>query len=226
MSQNPSVAQAMGTGAGASPSAIDRGAVTRVVLVRHGVTQFTEEGRLDGRGGADPSLTDLGRQQAQRAAESVAALLGGAPARVITSSLARAIETGRYVADALGVEPQIDAEFDEQHFGDWDGRQVTELLETNRDETVRFRHDVTYARPGGESHQDIQDRVSAAYHRVVGEGGTTVVVCHRKPIMCVLAEVLELTFENAWRLAAAPGSLHAIETWEDGTISIAFTNRT
>ena len=41
-----------------------------------------------------------------------------------------------------------------------------------------------------------------------------------------MAEILDLTPEASWRLAAAPGSLHAIEVWEDGTVSVAFTNRT
>jgi probable phosphoglycerate mutase len=52
------------------------------------------------------------------------------------------------------------------------------------------------------------------------------VVCHRKPIMVVLAHLLDIPHTRAWRLAAAPGSLTAIEVWSDGTASIAFTNRT
>ena len=36
----------------------------RLVLVRHGVTDFTVARRLDGRGGADPGLNDLGHAQA------------------------------------------------------------------------------------------------------------------------------------------------------------------
>ncbi|MDO5503857.1 MAG: bifunctional RNase H/acid phosphatase [Actinomycetia bacterium] len=221
--ETPAVAQAMGTGGG---GAIDRGAVTRLVLVRHGVTAFTEEGRLDGRGGHDPSLSEQGRAQAARAAESVAALIGAAPARLITSSLARAIETGAAIAAALGVEPEVEADFDEQNFGDWDGASIAELIESDPEELMRFRHDPGYARPGGENHRELQERVSRAYERVIEAGGISVVVCHRKPIMCVMAHILGLDPEAAWRLAAAPGSLHGIEVWQDGTTSIAFTNRT
>ncbi len=221
--QEVTVAQAMGTGVGTRPG---RGAVTRLVLVRHGVTAFTEAGRLDGRGGYDPPLSERGRAQAEQAARSVAGLLNGAPARLITSSLARAVQTGAVIAEALGVEPEVDADFDEQNFGDWDGAAISDLIETAPDDLLRFRHDPEYARPGGETHLQIQERVSAAYERVIAAGGTTVVVCHRKPIMCVMAHILGLTPEASWRLAAAPGSLHAIEVWQDGTTSIAFTNRT
>lgn len=221
--RTPVIAQAMGTGAGRRP---DRGAVTRIVLVRHGVTSFTEEARLDGRGGLDPSLSERGREQARRAAESVSALVAGVPTRVVTSSLARAVETGAVIADALAVEPEVDADFDEQGFGDWDGAAIADLLQSVPHDLLRFRDDPAYARPGGESHLELQERVSAAYERVVGAGGTTVVVSHRKAIMCVMAHVLGLTPAASWRLAAAPGSLHAIEVWEDGTTSVAFTNRT
>ena len=221
--QEVTVAQAMGTGVGTRPG---RGAVTRLVLVRHGVTPFTEEGRLDGRGGYDPPLSERGRAQAEQAARSVAGLLNGAPVRLITSSLARAVQTGAVIAEALGVDPEVDADFDEQNFGDWDGAAISDLIETAPDDLLRFRHDPEYARPGGETHLQIQERVSAAYERVIAAGGTTVVVCHRKPIMCVMAHILGLTPEASWRLAAAPGSLHAIEVWQDGTTSIAFTNRT
>jgi len=37
---------------------------SRVVLCRHGVTDFTASGRWDGRGGADPALNAEGRAQA------------------------------------------------------------------------------------------------------------------------------------------------------------------
>lgn len=219
----PAVAQAMGTGTGARP---DRGSVTRLVLVRHGVTTFTEEGRLDGRGGHDPSLSETGLAQAARAARSVATLLDGGEARVITSSLARAVETGAAIAAALEVAPEVQADFDEQSFGDWDGALISDLIASVPEELLRFRHDPSYARPGGETHEELMARVRTAYEEVVAAGGTAVVVSHRKPIMCVLAHVLDLTPEASWRLAAAPGSLQAIEVWQDGTTSVAFTNRT
>ena len=202
------------------------GDVTRVVLVRHGVTDFTAQARLDGRGGSDPALNDTGRSQAARAGRAVAHLLAGAPARVVTSSLARAVQTGAAVAEALGVDPEVDADWDEQDFGDWDGASVHDLARDAAQELAALRADPAYARPGGESHEQLETRVLAAFRRVVDAGGTTVVVCHRKPIMVVLAEVLGIPHDKVWRLAAAPGSLTALEVWPDGTVSVAFTNRT
>ncbi len=81
-------------------------------------------------------------------------------------------------------------------------------------------------RTGAAPSQDLAARILPAWERVVAAGGTTVVVCHRKPIMVVLAHLLGTSPTHAWRLAAAPGSLTAIEVWESGEVSIAFTNRT
>ena len=202
------------------------GTPTRIVLVRHGVTDFTVASRLDGRGGSDPSLNTVGQAQAAAAGRATAHLLGGSAARVVTSSLARARQTGAAVAEAIGVAPSVDPDWDEQDFGDWDGASIPDLVRDQADALTALRVDPAYARPGGESHDQLAARVVAAFDRVVAAGGTTVVVCHRKPIMCVLAHVLGIPHDKVWRLAAAPGSLTALEVWPDGNVSVAFTNRT
>lgn len=211
----------------AQPSGLppDTGTPTRILLIRHGVTDFTAEGRLDGRGGADPSLNADGREQAAGAGRATAYLLDGRPARLVTSSLARAIETGAAVAEAVGLVPEVDPAWDEQDFGDWDGARVGDLVRDEPDALQSLREDPAYARPGGETHDQMAERVLAAFERCVAAGGTTVVVCHRKPIMTVLAHLLKMPHETIWRLAAAPGSLSAVEVWADGNASVAFTNR-
>lgn len=204
----------------------DLGSPTRIILVRHGVTPFTVDGRLDGRGGADPSLTAEGRAQAAAAGLGVAELVDPAETVVLTSALARAKETGRAVADALGVDPVEDSDWDEQGFGDWDGIAMRDLMAGRPEELRRFRDDPTHARPGGESHEELTTRVLAAYRRGVARGGTVVIATHRKPIMVVLAEVLGLAHDKIWVLATAPASLTAVQVWQDGTVNVAFVNRT
>ena len=79
----------------------DMGAPTRIVMVRHGVTDLTTAGKLDGRGGPDPSLNSEGRRQAQAAAVGVRALIGDAAARVLTSVLLRTAAHGARPAGRL-----------------------------------------------------------------------------------------------------------------------------
>ena len=110
---------------GAPPAPLrTSGEPTRIVLVRHGVTAFTEQLRLDGRGGPDPDLSETGAAQAQRAGHLVAELLAGAPARLTPSTLARARQTGAIIGATIGLEPQAQSGWDEQNFGDWDGLRM------------------------------------------------------------------------------------------------------
>ena len=81
------------------------------------------------------------------------------------------------------------------------------LMREEPDALRALRNDPSYARPGGETHDEMAERVLAAFDRCVAAGGITVVVCHRKPIMTVLAHLLKMPHETIWRLAAAPGSL-------------------
>lgn len=195
-------------------------------MVRHGVTEFTVAGKMDGRGGVDPSLNPEGWRQAKAVALGVRAYIGDNPVRVITSSLRRAVETGAAISDELGVSAQIDADWDEQGFGDWDDKSMGFLAALHSQELLRFREDPQYARPGGEAHVDVEARVLAAFERAVAAGGAVVVASHRKPIMTVLAHVLGIPHERIWRIATAPASMTTVEFWSDGGVSVAFVNDT
>src|SRR5690606_1422064 len=124
----------------------------RLVLVRPGCTAYAEQRRLDGRGGSDPGLSPKGRAQAEAAAGAVKDLVDRSQPStltVVTSSLRRARQTGGAIATTLGVQAQIDPDWDEQGFGDWDGLSMDELVEGYGEELLRLRREPDYARPGG-----------------------------------------------------------------------------
>ncbi|HSO64528.1 MAG TPA: reverse transcriptase-like protein [Ornithinibacter sp.] len=70
------------------------------------------------------------------------------------------------------------------------------------------------------------EALAGAWDRVVARGGTTVVVCDADAVRGVLAHVLGVPADRRGRLAVAAGSLAGVEVWDDGTVSVAFTNRT
>ncbi len=212
--------------AGRAPAMSDP---VRIVLVRHGVTDFTLASKLDGRGGSDPALHEFGLKQAATAARAVGAHVashGDTPVTVITSSLRRAKQTGGAIAAFLGVTPSVDGDWDEQNFGDWDGQALRDLAETAYDDLLLLRADANYARPGGETHNELAARVGDAWGRAIETGGTVVIASHRKPLMCVLSQVLGIDHERVWSIATAPCSLTSIDVWPDGGVSVAFINDT
>lgn len=201
----------------------------RLILVRHGVTDFTRSHKLDGRGGANPPLNEEGLAQAAAAAGAVKRLVdrsGPTTVQVVTSSLTRAMQTGAAAAEALGVAPEVDRDWDEQAFGDWDGATMAELVTHSGPELLALRQDPAYARPGGESRTQLTGRVVAALGRAIARGGTVVVATHRLPLMVVLSQVLGIDSNRAWSIATAPASLTAFEFWPDGGAQVAFVNDT
>jgi len=207
------------------PALPTRSVSTRLILLRHGVTDFTVGGRLDGRGGADPSLNRLGLDQADRAAKALAELVDG-PVSVVTSSLARARQTGAAAAGVLGVEPIVDPDWDERAFGVWDGLSYAEIGERYPGDPARLRVEDDFRVEGGETHLELVERVTAARRRAVDLGGTIVVATHRLPILVVLQSLLGMSFAQAWLLATDPASLTQIEVYADGSARVAFTNDT
>ena len=182
----------------------------RIILIRHGVTDFTVSGRLDGRGGANPELNAEGVRQADAVARIIPDLVGDQPARVITSSLRRTQMTGAAVAAALGVTPELQPDWDERSFGEWDGLTL----------------DAAYPPPGGESRVAVAERVTRAFEEIATAPGTFVVVTSRVPILVVLSQSLQIPAERFWALQTEPASVSIVCRWPDGNVSVPLVNRT
>jgi broad specificity phosphatase PhoE len=94
---------------------------TRLLLIRHGQSEWNAQGRWQGR--ADSPLSPFGRTQAAEAAQN----LDGVEA-ILTSPLSRARETGEIMAEALGLGPvEIAGGLIERDSGEWTGLTVAEI---------------------------------------------------------------------------------------------------
>jgi broad specificity phosphatase PhoE len=96
-------------------------AVTRVLLIRHGQSEWNADGRWQGQ--ADPPLTDLGRHQAQHASRNL-----GVVDAIVASDLQRASETALILSEALGVGPVVlEPGLRERDAGEWSGLTRAEI---------------------------------------------------------------------------------------------------
>ncbi len=197
------------------PRAADLGAPTRVVIVRHGLTDDNVAGRVTGRGGGDPALNAEGAHQARRAAEAIAVAVGDGEVAVVTSSLTRARQTAAVIASRLGVEPVVDDGWDEQSVGEWDGLTWAEIADRDASAPGRARSDESFGAPGGETFGQLRERVAQAWKRAACGDRAVVVVTHRGPIDAVLSEMLGVPRAMAARLGASPGSLAWLRVWAD-----------
>ncbi|OBG12141.1 bifunctional RNase H/acid phosphatase [Mycolicibacterium celeriflavum] len=201
-----------------------RGAPTRFLLLRHGQTELSVHRRYSGRG--NPALTDLGRRQAEAAAQYLGRK--GGIAAVITSPLQRAYDTATAAAKALGLDVSVDDDLIETDFGAWEGLTFTEAAERDPDLHRRWLRDTSTAPPQGESFDAAAERVGRARARIIAEhaGDTVLVVSHVTPIKTLLRMALDGGASILYRLHLDLASLSIAEFYPDGAASVRLVNQT
>ncbi|BAD56486.1 bifunctional RNase H/acid phosphatase [Nocardia farcinica] len=200
------------------------GRPTRLLLLRHGQTELSVQRRYSGRG--NPPLTELGREQAARAAKMLAAK--GGIAAVITSPLGRARQTAEAAAAALGVDVQTDDGLIETDFGEWEGLTFREAAERDPELHAAWLGDPSVPAPGGESFDQVRARVEAARRDLVAlyPGRNLVVVSHVTPIKTLLQLALGVGPSLLYRLHLDLASLSIAEFYPDGGSSVRLVNDT
>ena len=154
--------------------------MTRLVLIRHGETDWNVEGRYQGQ--ANPPLNARGRAQARRLAEE----LRGVGLDVLYSSpLRRALQTAQVIAETLGLPLHIEPRLMEINQGDWEGCLRSEIAARYPDLFRRWETEPwEVTPPGGESLAQVQARVYAALDEILARHPRQCVglVTHRIPI--------------------------------------------
>ncbi|UGT54351.1 bifunctional RNase H/acid phosphatase [Nocardia asteroides] len=198
------------------------GRPTRLLLLRHGQTELSIERRYSGRG--NPPLTDLGRQQAERAAKMLAAK--GDIAAVVTSPLQRARATAEAAAAALDVPLRVLDGLIETDFGDWEGLTFAEAAQRDPQLHTDWLGDSSIPAPGGESFDQVRERVESVRRDLVAlyPGQNIVVVSHVTPIKTLLQLALGVGPSLLYRLHLDLASLCIAEFYPDGGASVRLVN--
>jgi len=157
--------------------------------VRHGRTASNRTHRT--MGWSDEGILPAWGAAAEAAAE---ALAGERIARIVSSPLARAVETAGPLAARLGVEPVLDARFGELRVGPWQGWTESEIAERWPDAWRIWRTTPhTLELDGRETLAQLNARVADALEELIGglpEGGAAVVFTHDAVVRAAVAWVL------------------------------------
>ncbi len=146
----------------------------RLVLVRHGQTEWSRDGRHTST--TDLPLTEEGREQARGLVESLA---GFAFDAVVSSPRRRARETARLAGFS---DPRIDDDLVEWDYGDLEGLTTPQIRETQPGWSVW-----THPSPGGETSEQIAARLDRFIAGVRRGGGTTLAVGHGHALRALAA---------------------------------------
>ena len=187
----------------------------RLVVVRHGVTDWNREGRFQGH--LDPPLSDVGRREADLVADRLSSDDLLRPAHVVSSSLARAMETAAAIGRASGVAVEPDDRLMEIGQGEWEGRTHAEL-EVADAQRYRAWRDAAGVRqpPGGEPIDSAMTRVQAVLDDLTTSRTGAVCLVSHGGTMRVLARLLfDLADDRSWALDVDNASI-GVATLVDG----------
>jgi broad specificity phosphatase PhoE len=166
-----------------------------VLLVRHGETEWSRDGRHTGR--SDLALTDAGR----RHAEALGARLAGREfALVLTSPLQRARKTAAIVG--LGDQAEVLEELREYDYGCYEGRRTVDIR--NERPGWDFWRDGT---PDGESHAEVGARADRVIARVIEAAGDVAIFAHGHFLRTLGARWMRLPPEAGGALALGTAAL-------------------
>lgn len=200
----------------------------RLLLVRHGVTEWNREGRFQGH--LDAQLSDEGRLEARLLGQRLA--YEEPRMTIVTSPLSRAADTAAIIADAYRRDARPAVATDDRLMeigqGEWEGRTHAELAVEDAERYASWRARAGIEQPpGGESIEDALVRVVAAMDDV--EDGPVPVVClvsHGGILRLLARHLLDLEGRRAWAMDVDNASLSVltrlpgtdgwrIERWND-----------
>ena len=152
--------------------------MTWLALVRHGATEWNENGLVQGH--SDVPLSERGRADVARW-RLPPALAGFA---LVSSPLVRAVETARLIAG----EPEIEPRLIEMSWGTWEGRTLPDLRAELGDLMAAWEaKGLDFRAPGGESPSDVQHRLEPWLAERARCRRATLAICHKGVIRALYA---------------------------------------
>lgn len=198
-----------------------------IVLIRHGVTDWNLQGRLQGN--SDVPLAPPGLEQAEAVARRVGAAGGGRFSALYTSDLARARQTADAMAPALGLAPEPDPRLRELDYGGLEGMEWLAARRLHPGFSASWDTDPVCTRvPGGESFRDLRERVVSWLGEVLrnvdpGRERAVVAVTHSGPIKVLVCEALGLPLSLRARFHVDNASVSVLR-WNERGPALALLN--
>lgn len=188
--------------------------MTRLILIRHGETDWNVEGRWQGQ--SDVPLNQNGLAQARRLADALADRQIDA---IYTSDLQRTRETARLLSEHKRLPIQVDPRLREVNQGQWEGLTIQQIKERYLPELeARRRDQYNVPAPGGENGMQVQQRAMAAIRDILGRHpeGTIAVVSHGYTLAVLRIHFSGHPFDRVRELVPANGEIIELDV-RDGS---------
>lgn len=200
---------------------------SRWVLVRHGETEWNNEGRAQGQ--ADTPLNMRGQAQAELVGTRLAVVDFAA---AYSSDSQRAVNTAAPIMRNRKITLNKMETLREKHFGDWEGMTFAEI-EVAHPEMFRrlFDEDIYFSPENGESDMALYQRIQAVADQLLqahagDDNSSVLVVAHGGSLRALIACLLKMPAQYMWRLKLANCGITVVSVYDDGGVTLDLLNDT
>ena len=196
------------------PSIPEKNSKKRIILVRHGETDWNQQGRFQGQ--IDIPLNQNGKTQAKAASEFLKNI---SIQKAFSSSLSRPKETTQIILkEHPGIEITLKENLKEIGHGKWEGKLESEIKSDWPDLLKTWKiFPEKVQMPDGENITEVSSRSITGWKEICKElkdGETALVVAHDAVNKTILCHLLGLTPSEIWTIKQGNGGITVIDLSE------------
>ena len=188
---------------------------SRIILVRHGETDWNKEGRFQGQ--IDIPLNETGKNQAQKASNFLKSIDFN---KAYSSSMSRPLETAKII---LGKKSNLSIlkidELSEISHGLWEGKLEKEIKTTWPEMLNKWHQEPeNVIMPEGESIEDVSKRSLNAWQNICknqNKNDITLVVAHDAVNKTLICNLLGLSYSQIWTIKQGNGGITVIDIFDN-----------
>ena len=188
---------------------------SRIILVRHGETDWNKEGRFQGQ--IDIPLNETGKNQAQKASKYLKSIDFN---KAYSSSMSRPLETAKII---LGKKSNLNIlkidELSEISHGLWEGKLEKEIKTTWPKMLNKWHQEPeNVIMPEGESIEDVSKRSLNAWQNICknqNKNDITLVVAHDAVNKTLICNLLGLSYSQIWTIKQGNGGITVIDIFDN-----------
>ena len=187
---------------------------SRIVLIRHGETNWNREGRFQGQ--IDIPLNEKGKEQALKASKYLEEIKF---TKAYSSSMKRPYETAKIILNKNNIEIEKIKGLVEISHGLWEGKLEEEIKRT-WPEMLKNWHErpESITMPEGESIQQVSNRAISSWNLICEsqkENDITLVVAHDAVNKTLICHILGLSYSDIWMIKQGNGGITVIDIFKN-----------
>ena len=197
--------------------------MTRIILVRHGQTEWNRVERFRGR--ADVPLNETGLAQAEATGRRVKAQW--TPTTIYASPLSRAVRTAEAIAKHYSLPVQVHPGLADIDYGEWQGLTPDEARQRWPEQVDNwYNHPEQALIPAGETLADLRLRAMQTVGELARrhEGETIVLLGHTVINRIILLGVLGLGNERFWHIRQDTCAINVFESQGDDYVLVSLND--